>query len=115
MASALSLTQTGKRENNAGFAGNRSEIVFRAPIFVQVGTARCPYRILRQRHNPKHAIRLLAIGLGGWACVSFAAAALTPYLFPMAAAHTNRLAREKSPYLLQHAHNPVDSFAWRNE
>jgi uncharacterized protein YyaL (SSP411 family) len=26
--------------------------------------------------------------------------------------HTNRLAREKSPYLLQHAHNPVDWFAW---
>jgi hypothetical protein len=32
---------------------------------------------------------------------------------PLAAhAHTNRLAREKSPYLLQHAHNPVDWFAW---
>jgi uncharacterized protein len=30
----------------------------------------------------------------------------------MAAKHTNRLAREKSPYLLQHAHNPVDWFAW---
>jgi uncharacterized protein len=29
--------------------------------------------------------------------------------------HTNRLAREKSPYLLQHAHNPVDWFAWSNE
>jgi uncharacterized protein len=29
--------------------------------------------------------------------------------------HTNRLAREKSPYLLQHAHNPVDWFAWGNE
>ena len=30
------------------------------------------------------------------------------------AAHkrTNRLAREKSPYLIQHAHNPVDWFAW---
>ena len=27
-------------------------------------------------------------------------------------AHTNRLAREKSPYLLQHQHNPVDWFAW---
>ena len=27
-------------------------------------------------------------------------------------AHTNRLAREKSPYLLQHAHNPVDWLAW---
>jgi uncharacterized protein YyaL (SSP411 family) len=29
--------------------------------------------------------------------------------------HTNRLAREKSPYLLQHQHNPVDWFAWGNE
>src|ERR1051325_9858046 len=28
------------------------------------------------------------------------------------AAHTNHLAREKSPYLLQHQHNPVDWFAW---
>ena len=26
--------------------------------------------------------------------------------------HTNQLAREKSPYLLQHAHNPVNWFAW---
>jgi hypothetical protein len=33
------------------------------------------------------------------------------------AAHkrTNRLAREQSPYLLQHAHNPVDWFAWGDE
>jgi len=28
---------------------------------------------------------------------------------------SNRLAREKSPYLLQHAHNPVDWFAWGEE
>jgi len=28
---------------------------------------------------------------------------------------TNRLAREKSPYLLQHARNPVDWFAWNDE
>jgi uncharacterized protein len=27
----------------------------------------------------------------------------------------NRLAKEKSPYLLQHAQNPVDWFAWNNE
>ncbi|HVU08707.1 MAG TPA: thioredoxin domain-containing protein [Verrucomicrobiae bacterium] len=27
----------------------------------------------------------------------------------------NHLAKEKSPYLLQHAHNPVDWFAWRDE
>jgi uncharacterized protein len=30
-------------------------------------------------------------------------------------AHTNRLALEKSPYLLQHAHNPVDWFPWGDE
>jgi uncharacterized protein YyaL (SSP411 family) len=29
--------------------------------------------------------------------------------------HTNRLAQEKSPYLLQHAHNPVDWYAWGSE
>jgi uncharacterized protein YyaL (SSP411 family) len=28
---------------------------------------------------------------------------------------TNRLTREKSPYLLQHAHNPVDWFPWGEE
>ena len=29
--------------------------------------------------------------------------------------HTNRLINEKSPYLLQHAHNPVDWFPWGKE
>lgn len=29
--------------------------------------------------------------------------------------HTNRLIHEKSPYLLQHAHNPVDWFPWSEE
>src|SRR6266850_960203 len=29
--------------------------------------------------------------------------------------HTNRLGREKSPYLLQHQHNPVDWYAWGDE
>ena len=29
--------------------------------------------------------------------------------------HTNRLGQEKSPYLLQHAHNPVDWYAWGEE
>ena len=31
------------------------------------------------------------------------------------APHPNRLAREKSPYLLQHAHNPVDWYPWGEE
>src|SRR5258708_2882449 len=28
--------------------------------------------------------------------------------------HSNRLAGESSPYLLQHAHNPVDWYPWRD-
>ncbi|HWF19037.1 MAG TPA: thioredoxin domain-containing protein [Verrucomicrobiae bacterium] len=34
---------------------------------------------------------------------------------PPSHSHTNRLAREKSPYLLQHQHNPVDWYAWGDE
>jgi uncharacterized protein len=30
-------------------------------------------------------------------------------------AYTNRLVKEKSPYLLQHAHNPVDWYPWGEE
>src|SRR6266702_2069296 len=30
-------------------------------------------------------------------------------------AHTNRLAGEKSPYLLQHQFNPVDWYAWNQD
>ncbi len=33
----------------------------------------------------------------------------------MSEEHTNRLIGEKSPYLLQHAHNPVDWHAWGEE
>jgi uncharacterized protein YyaL (SSP411 family) len=33
----------------------------------------------------------------------------------MATKPSNRLAREKSPYLLQHSHNPVDWFPWGKE
>ena len=28
---------------------------------------------------------------------------------------SNQLAKENSPYLLQHAHNPVDWFPWGEE
>ena len=36
---------------------------------------------------------------------------------PVSSTHkpTNRLAQEKSPYLLQHAHNPVDWYPWGDE
>lgn len=33
----------------------------------------------------------------------------------MADQHTNRLIKEKSPYLQQHAHNPVDWYPWGDE
>ena len=36
----------------------------------------------------------------------------TPQASPV---HTNRLIHESSPYLLQHAHNPVDWYAWGPE
>ncbi len=34
---------------------------------------------------------------------------------PVEHKYTNKLAREKSPYLLQHAHNPVDWYPWSDE
>jgi uncharacterized protein YyaL (SSP411 family) len=33
----------------------------------------------------------------------------------MTSERTNRLASEASPYLQQHAHNPVDWYAWGPE
>jgi uncharacterized protein len=39
----------------------------------------------------------------------------TEEITPAKSEHTNRLSREKSPYLLQHAHNPVDWFPWGEE
>src|SRR6476660_1506517 len=34
---------------------------------------------------------------------------------PASPSHTNRLAQETSPYLLQHRHNPVDWYPWGPE
>src|ERR671939_581341 len=34
---------------------------------------------------------------------------------PGSVGHVNRLINETSPYLLQHAHNPVDWYPWGNE
>src|SRR5580692_7334758 len=39
---------------------------------------------------------------------------LSTSLFAMQHKYTNHLINETSPYLLQHAHNPVDWFAWGN-
>uniref|UniRef100_A0A3Q3IEE7 Spermatogenesis-associated protein 20-like TRX domain-containing protein n=1 Tax=Monopterus albus TaxID=43700 RepID=A0A3Q3IEE7_MONAL len=42
--------------------------------------------------------------------LSMASGGETPPFIPHR--HTNRLAKERSPYLLQHAHNPVDWYPW---
>jgi uncharacterized protein YyaL (SSP411 family) len=47
--------------------------------------------------------------------VGSAAADDKPKDEPAKEKHTNRLSREISPYLLQHAHNPVDWYPWGDE
>src|SRR5258706_16004743 len=69
----------------------------------------------------KHAVRSLALaavlGLaGGKSAESVKPGNIVKTNTPTVGhAHTNRLAREKSPYLLQHQHNPVDWYAWGEE
>ncbi|MFN0127577.1 MAG: thioredoxin domain-containing protein [Verrucomicrobiales bacterium] len=55
----------------------------------------------------------LAAIMGGLAMASLAPAAEPESAKP--ARPANRLAKEKSPYLLQHAHNPVDWYPWGEE
>ena len=50
--------------------------------------------------------------LAALACLSLPLAGAEP---KKAAGPANRLARESSPYLLQHAHNPVDWYPWGPE
>ncbi len=53
-----------------------------------------------------------------WACVVILALASVGYAEPSSPSnheHTNRLAQSASPYLLQHAHNPVNWYPWGDE
>ena len=59
-----------------------------------------------------------ALGLTAWRQESakpLAKNVVTDTSATAAPSRTNRLAREKSPYLLQHQHNPVDWYAWGEE
>ena len=65
------------------------------------------------RHRPLFATVFLLVGCFSLASV---AAGRTPKDEKKELAQsTNRLAKESSPYLLQHAHNPVDWFPWSAE
>jgi uncharacterized protein YyaL (SSP411 family) len=66
--------------------------------------------------------RVILASIAGVACVAASGSAQTPVFeeTPVAQTtdtpkHTNRLAGETSPYLLQHAHNPVDWYPWGAE
>src|ERR1700744_718277 len=62
--------------------------------------------------SPLRRCQFLAARVGDKILLAGANSAISVRVKPK---HTNRLAREKSPYLLQHAHNPVDWFAWNEE
>ena len=59
-----------------------------------------------------HAMIFVASGLLGLTTLQ-AQASGGPPVSP--AEPTNRLIHERSPYLLQHAHNPVDWYPWGEE
>ncbi len=79
--------------------------------------------------NTTLLVKALALGVLGAGAFTFwkaqGRASQTLALTPLASAatappgeksqHTNRLIHEKSPYLLQHAHNPVDWYPWGEE
>src|SRR5262245_64896827 len=60
------------------------------------------------------SLRRLAVALTAAAGLSSAAHAASPPADGKAGP-ANRLAKESSPYLRQHAHNPVDWYAWGPE
>ena len=71
-------------------------------------------------HSANRAILTLLSAAGLSACQPDAArnetrTATVSTNAPATSKHTNRLAQEKSPYLLQHAHNPVNWFPWGEE
>jgi uncharacterized protein YyaL (SSP411 family) len=63
--------------------------------------------------RPTATRRFRAACVAALAALPMAAVADPPA--PATPKHTNRLARETSPYLLQHAHNPVDWYPWGQE
>src|SRR5580704_19765057 len=67
------------------------------------------FRVIRRLMTSRFRFGFLALT---WLVTSSDTFAVTT---PARPEHTNRLAQEKSPYLLQHAHNPVDWYPWGEE
>src|ERR1700722_6251283 len=85
--------------------------------FPRSGTPHRPATLLKDLLMHRKAIRarlvmlLFLMNVGVWAGCSNAAPADSNAPQPF----TNHLANERSPYLLQHAHNPVDWYPWGAE
>jgi uncharacterized protein YyaL (SSP411 family) len=75
--------------------------------------------MLRTQRRPHPLAGSLLLGLLAAGAPAFAqqepGAGDAPADEAAAPKHTNRLAKEQSPYLLQHAHNPVDWYPWGEE
>ena len=65
----------------------------------------------------RHSTFVLRHFLGGFLALTWLVTSSDTFAEakPAQPEHTNRLAQEKSPYLLQHAHNPVDWYPWGEE
>jgi uncharacterized protein YyaL (SSP411 family) len=63
----------------------------------------------------RHSTFMLRHFLGGFLALTCLVTSSDTFAAPADPERTNRLAHEKSPYLLQHAHNPVDWYPWGEE
>ena len=73
--------------------------------------------IIRVSSLIRHSTFVLRHFLGGFLALTWLVTSSDTFAEarPAQPEHTNRLAQEKSPYLLQHAHNPVDWYPWGEE
>jgi uncharacterized protein len=80
-------------------------------IKLELGNKRCQTSSSLIRHSTF----VLCHFLGGFLALTWLVTSSDTFAAPARSEHTNRLAQEKSPYLLQHAHNPVDWYPWGEE
>src|SRR5262249_51417813 len=96
------------------------DLVYVASNQVPLSFHRClDYAILPNVNKVAvHLLSLISVLGQEWAFADLRTETNSNVKSPQAMAshsHTNRLAREKSPYLLQHQFNPVDWYAWGDE
>jgi uncharacterized protein len=117
---ALSFPILSFRSGNTFHHRERKERNNREPFRPHIGLLTEPGEIPNHRllffPRSLSSLRLTGfISAFGWFCAFFRQAVcwlVQPDSAPTLPAKPNRLAREKSPYLLQHQFNPVDWYSW---